>query len=510
ETERGKTRTADPEERLRGRFKPLTPGKTGDLTSERQKAKAGKIRNSVLPEAVLDAEDGEAGISGKDTVPKLKVSEQLNRTGRRSRLEVLNDTRPAFPVSDGKEFSKIVYNGELRPPEDSYGRFWPVFIMLSIVLAAGVGFLYYTDEGRRILYSYVLMEPHHIAKDLRSFREHSESLSKYDSVNFGRHGRRSGRYSQKEMHSEIGPASSEKPLIAVVPPDSAPGSLKDNAKLGQDSDTGKTDKPDKPAGEAISSVKAPRPVISNPAESAPEKTEIAVIPAAPVTAGTSGESAPPVIAPRPIISIPAEILPEKTEIASGPEGTNTAGASGESAPLVIAPRPIISQPAEAAPLKKETAGRSQVPDNAGTMGESVPSVTAPRPIISKSAEISQNNTETGAEIADTDLSGKASSLVTAPRPIISSPDTPVSIPDDHAVEQASVPQKTQENKNTTGGASKKTTDKRSGTSSQKNSGSNAAQGRKAAGTPAVNTGKKSNKPNYSRRNPRQRNGGKKK
>ncbi|WP_406043836.1 hypothetical protein [Succinimonas sp.] len=274
------------------------------------------------------------------------MSRTLSRSGRYHHPEVPDDAGLSFPPSADKESPKTVYNGDLRPPEDSSGSFWPVFILLSVVLAAGAGLLYYTEEGRKILYSYVLTEPHPIAKDLPPSREYSESPGNRSVLNAGNHGRRSGRHSQKDPSPETKPASSEKPVISVVPPDSAPGSLKDNAKLSQDSGTGKTDKPDKPAGEAISSVTAPRPIISVPAEAPQDKTEIAVIPAAPVTAGTAGESTPPVMAPRPIISIPAEIPPGKTEIASKPAASDTAENTGETASLVTAPRPVIYAPAE--------------------------------------------------------------------------------------------------------------------------------------------------------------------
>ena len=339
-----RTRTADPEERPRGRFKPLTPGKTGDLTSGRLKAKPGKTRKSALPEAVFATPEGENGISGEEVVSKLKVSRTLSPAGRYAHPEEPDDAGPAFSAPDSKESRKTVYSGDLRPPEDSSGGFWPVIILLSVVLAAGAGLLYYTEEGRKILYSYVLTEPHPIAKDLPPSREYSKNPGNTGTLNAGNHGRRSGRHSQKEQPPETKPASSEKPVIAVVPPDSASGSLKDNAKLSQDSGTGKTDKPDKPAEGTTSPVTAPRPIISVPAEAPQDKTEIAVIPATPGTPGASGESTPPVIAPRPIISTPPDAAPEKTETAVIPQVPDTAE-KAETASSVTAPRPIISAPA---------------------------------------------------------------------------------------------------------------------------------------------------------------------
>ncbi len=460
ETEQRKSRTADPEERPRGRFKPLTPGKTGDLTSGRLKGRSGKNRKSALPEAVFATPEGENGKSGEESVSKLKVSRTLNRTGRYHHPKAPDDAGLSFPPSADKESPKTVYNGDLRPPEDSSGGFWPVFILLSVVLAAGAGLLYYTEEGRKILYSYVLTEPHPIAKDLPRSGEYSESSGNRGALNAGNHGRKSGRHSQKEQPPETKPASLEKPVIAVVPPDSASGSLKDNAKLSQDSGTGKTDKPDKPAGEAISSVKAPRPIISVPAEISSEKTEIAVISAVQVTAGTLGESSPPVIAPRPIISAPAEIPPEKTVIASRPAVTDTAGTSGESAPPVTAPRPIISIPAEIPPGKTEIASRPAASDTAENAGETASSVTTPRPIISAPAEV----------------------------------------PDKHSGDLASASPKTPENKDTAKAEPKKTEAPGSGASpafgraASKPAGGNAAPGRKPAGSQTAKPGRKSDKP----------------
>ncbi len=459
ETEQRKTRTADPEEHPRGHFKPLTPGKNRDPTSGRQKPRSGKKRKSVLPEAVFATPEGENGISGEEALPKLKVSRTLSRTGRYHHPKAPDDAGLSFPPSADKESPKTVYNGDLRPPEDSSGGFWPVFILLSVVLAAGAWLLYYTEEGRKILYSYVLTEPHPIAKDLPPSREYSKNPGNTGTLNAGNHGRRSGRHSQKEQPPETKHASSEKPVIAVVPPDSASGSLKDNAKLSQDSGTGKTDKPDKPAERTTSPVTAPRPIISVPAEAPQDKTEIAVIPATPGTPGASGESTPPVIAPRPIISIPAEIPPEKTEIASRPAVTDTAGTSGESAPPVIAPRPIISTPTDAAPEKTETVVRPQVPDTA-EKAETASSVTAPRPIISAPAEV----------------------------------------PDKHSGDLASASPKTPENKDTAKAEPKKTEAPGSGASPAagrsvpKPAGSNAASGRKPAGSQPAKPGRKSDKP----------------
>ena len=467
ETEQRKTRTADPEERPRGRFKPLTPGKNGALTSGRLKARSGKNRKSALPEAVFATPEGVNGKSVEDDVSKLKVSRTLNRTGRYYHPKAPDDAGLSFPPSADKEFPKTVYNGDLRPPEDSSGGFWPVFILLSVVLAAGAGLLYYTEEGRKILYSYVLTEPHPIAKDLPRSGEYSESSGNRSSLNAGNHGRRSGRHSQKEQPPETKPASSEKPVIAVVPPDSASGSLKDNTKFSQDSGTGKTDKPDKPAEGTTSPVTAPRPIISVPAEAPQDKTELAVIPAAPVTAGASGESTPPVIAPRPIISAPAELPPEKTVIASRPAVTDTAGTSGESAPPVMAPRPIISTPPDAAPEKTETAVRPQVPDTA-EKAETASSVTAPRPIISAPAEV----------------------------------------PDKHSGDLASASPKTPENKDTAKAEPKKTEAPGSGASpasgraAPKPAGSNAASGRKPAGSQPAKPGRKSDKPRGRNKPPR--------
>ena len=468
ETERRKTRTADPEEHPRGHFKPLTPGKTGDLTSGRLKERSGKTWKSPLPEAAPAPLAEESRKSGEDDVSKLKVSRTLNRTGRYHHPKAPDDAGLSFPPSADKESPKTVYNGDLRPPEDSSGGFWPVFIMLSIVLAAGAGLLYYTEEGRKILYSYVLTEPHPIAKDLPPSREYSKNPGNTGTLNAGNHGRRSGRHSQKEQPPETKPASSEKPVIAVVPPDSAPGFLKDNTKFSQDSGTGKTDKPDKPAEGTTSPVTAPRPIISVPAETPQDKTELAVIPAASGTHGTSGESAPPVIAPRPIISTPAEIPPEKTEIASRPAATDTAGASGESAPPVTAPRPIINIPAEIPPEKTEIASRPAASDTAENTGETASSVTAPRPIISAPAEV----------------------------------------PDKHSGDLASASPKTPDNKDTAKAEPKKTeapgsgTSPASGRSASKPAGSNAAPGRKPAGSQPAKPGRKSDKPRGRNKPPR--------
>ncbi len=427
ETEQRKTRTADPEERPRGRFKPLTPGKNGALTSGRLKARSGKNRKSALSEAVFATPEGENGISGEEALPKLKVSRTLSRTGRYHHPEAPDEAGLSFPPSADKESPKTVYNGDLRPPEDSSGGFWPVFIMLLVVLAAGAGLLYYTEEGRKILYSYVLTEPHPIAKDLPPSREYSKNPGNTGTLNAGNHGRRSGRHSQKEQPPETKPASSEKPVTTVVPPDSAPASEKDNAKPIQDSGIGKTDKPDKPAEGTTSPVTAPRPIISVPAEAPHDKTELAVIPAAPVTAGASGESTPPVIAPRPIISTPTDAAPEKTETAVRPQVPDTAE-KAETASSVIAPRPIISAPAE--------------------------------------------------------------------------------VPDKHSGDLASASPKTPENKDTAKAEPKKTEAPGSGASpasgrvAPKPAGSNAASGRKPAGSQPAKPGRKSDKPRGRNKPPR--------
>ncbi len=465
ETEQRTTRTAAPGDRPGGLFKPLTPGKTGDLTSGRLKAKPGKSWKSELGESAFAIPEGENGISGEDAVSKLNVSRTLSRAGRYPHPEAPDDAGPAFPGgSPGKESRKTVYSGDLRPPEDSSGGFWPVFIMLSIVLAAGAGLLYYTDEGRKILYSYVLTEPHPIAKDLPHSREYLESSGNRGTLNAGSHGRRSGRHSQKEQPSETSPASPEKPVIAAVPADSAPSAEKNN----QTSGTVKTDKPDKPAEGAAPPVTAPRPIISVPAESVPEKTEIASGSAAPDTAGTTGENAPPVTAPRPIISAPAEKAPEKTETAAGSAASDIAGTTAENVPPVTAPRPVISTPLEVTPEKTETAARPQIPNTAENAAETASSVTAPRPVISMPAEV----------------------------------------PDNHSGESAAVAPKTPEDKDTAKADPKKTeesgvgTSAASGRSLPKPAGSNAASGRKPAGSQTAKPGRKSDKPRGRNKPPR--------
>ena len=108
ETEQRKSRTPDLGDRATGRFKPLTPGKTGDLTSGRLKPRSGKTWKSSLPEAASAPLDEESRKSGEEAVSKFKVSRTLSRTGRYHHPEAPDDAGPVFSAPADKDILLIL------------------------------------------------------------------------------------------------------------------------------------------------------------------------------------------------------------------------------------------------------------------------------------------------------------------------------------------------------------------------------------------------------------------